>query len=319
MTPMETGAKIYVAGHQGMVGSALCRTLTARGQHHLLTAERQSLDLTRQEAVEQFFSLHKPDYLFIAAARVGGIHANSTYPADFLRDNLLIQTNLMEGARKSGVKKVLFLGSSCIYPRLAPQPIPAEALLTGPLEPTNEWYAIAKISGIKLCQAYQRQYGMRAISAMPTNLYGPGDNFHDQNAHVIPALMARFHHAKTGEKPAVEAWGSGSPLREFLHVDDLADALIMLMESYEDEAPINVGSGEEVTIKRLTEMVAESVGYGGKITWDTSKPDGTPRKLIDSTPLHQLGWKRQTSLKDGLMKTYQWYLTHQEQLRQSDG
>lgn len=267
------------------------------------------MDLTRQADVESFFIAEKPVYVILAAAKVGGIHANNTYPAEFIAVNLQIQTNVIDSAYKSGsVKKLLFLGSSCIYPKFAPQPIPESALLTGPLEPTNEWYAIAKISGIKMCQAYRIQYNFDAISGMPTNLYGPYDNFHPENSHVLPALMRRFHEAKVNKAKEVVVWGSGSPLREFLHVDDLADGVVFMLENYSDLEHLNVGSGKEVTIKELAELVKEVVGFEGELVWDSSKPDGTPRKLMDSSKLAALGWKAKVELKDGLVDTYKWYL-----------
>jgi GDP-L-fucose synthase len=312
---MEQNAKIYVAGHGGMVGSAMCRRLRRAGYDNLLLADKKQLDLTRQDSVEHFMEHERPDYMIIAAAKVGGIHANSHYPADFLRDNLQITVNLIETARLSEVKKLLFLGSSCIYPRMTEQPIVEESLLSGPLEPTNQWYAMAKISGVKLCQSFRKQYGFNAISAMPTNLYGPEDNFHDQNSHVIPALINRFHKAKQEQKPSVTAWGSGTVRREFMHVDDLADAMLYLMQHYNDDIPLNVGVGTDISIKELTEMVAHVVGFTGKIHWDTSKKDGTPRKLLDVSRLQKLGWKAEKPLQEGLEETYAWYLEQSDQLR----
>ncbi|KAJ0989853.1 hypothetical protein J5N97_008209 [Dioscorea zingiberensis] len=304
----DKSAPIFVAGHLGLVGSAIVRRLRALGFTNLLLASRSDLDLTRQADVEAFFSLHRPHFVFLAAAKVGGILANSSFPADFIADNLLIQTNVILAAHKFGTKKLLFLGSSCIYPKFAPQPIPESALLTAPLEPTNEWYAVAKIAGIKTCQAFRLQHGFEAISAMPTNLYGPRDNFHPENSHVLPALIRRFHEAKVAGAKEVVVWGSGSPLREFLHVDDLADAVIFLMENYSGLEHVNVGSGKEVSIKELAEMVKEVVSFDGELVWDRSKPDGTPRKLMDSSKLAGLGWEPKVSLREGLEETYKWYV-----------
>lgn len=305
----DKSAKIFIAGHRGLVGSAIHRRLLSLGFTNLLLASHSELDLTRQSAVESFFLLHRPRYVFLSAAKVGGIHANSTFPADFIAVNLQIQTNVIDAALRSGsVKKLLFLGSSCIYPKHAPQPIPESALLTGPLEPTNEWYAVAKIAGIKMCQAYRIQHGFDAISAMPTNLYGRNDNFHPENSHVLPALIRRFHEAKAKNSPEVVVWGSGSPLREFLHVDDLADGLVFLMESYSGVDHVNVGSGKEVSIKELAELVKEVVGFEGELVWDSTKPDGTPRKLMDSSRLAEMGWRAKIELREGLEETYKWYL-----------
>ncbi|CAM8922816.1 unnamed protein product [Rhodiola kirilowii] len=309
----DKSAKIFVAGHRGLVGSAIVRKLHGLGFSNLILKTHHELDLTRQADVENFFAVEKPQFVILAAAKVGGIHANNTYPADFIAINLQIQTNVIDSAYRNGVKKLLFLGSSCIYPKFAPQPIPEEALLTGPLEPTNEWYAVAKIAGIKMCQAYRLQFNWDAISGMPTNLYGPNDNFHPENSHVLPALMRRFHEAKVNNSKEVVVWGTGSPLREFLHVDDLADATIFLMENYSGLDHINVGSGKEVTIKELAELVKEVVGFKGALVWDTSKPDGTPRKLMDSAKLAGLGWVPKVSLKDGLVDTYKWYLENVKQ------
>jgi GDP-L-fucose synthase len=300
--------KIYVAGHRGLVGSAILRRLSAAGYTHLLTRTRDELDLLDQAQVRRFFEAERPGYVFLAAAKVGGIHANSTYPADFIRDNLLIETNVIDAAYRFGVKKLQFLGSSCIYPKLAPQPLKEDYLLTGPLEPSNEWYAVAKIAGIKLCQAYRRQYGFNAISLMPTNLYGPGDNFDLQNSHVLPALIRKFHDAKMAGSPEVVVWGTGTPRREFLHVDDLADAAVFLIEHYDGEEIVNVGVGEDVTIRELAELIKELVGYEGKIVFDSSKPDGTPRKLLDVERLNALGWRARISLKEGVRATYEWFL-----------
>ncbi|XP_021822494.1 putative GDP-L-fucose synthase 2 [Prunus avium] len=309
----DKSAKIFVAGHRGLVGSAIVRKLQALGFTNLVLRGHAELDLTRQNDVESFFTVEKPQFVILAAAKVGGIHANNTYPADFIAVNLQIQTNVIDASYRFGVKKLLFLGSSCIYPKFAPQPIPESALLTGPLEPTNEWYAIAKIAGIKMCQAYRIQYNWDAISGMPTNLYGPHDNFHPENSHVLPALMRRFHEAKVKGAKEVVVWGSGSPLREFLHVDDLADGVVFLMENYGGLEHVNVGSGKEVTIKELAELVKEVVGFEGELVWDSSKPDGTPRKLMDSSKLAGLGWTPKISLKDGLVDTYKWYLENVKQ------
>lgn len=305
---MEQQAKIYVAGHRGLVGSALMRCLRSKGYSSVLVRTHAELDLCNQNAVNKFFSDERPDYVFLSAAKVGGIHANSTYPADFIYDNLSIGTNVIDAAYRHGTRKLMFLGSSCIYPKLAPQPIPEEALLSSALEPTNEWYAIAKIAGIKLCQAYRRQYGFNAISAMPTNLYGPNDNFHPLNSHVLPAMLQRFHNAKLAGDASVVVWGTGKAFREFMHADDLADALVFIMQHYNEEEHINVGTNEEVTIAELAKIIAEVVGYRGEIVQDTSKPDGTPRKLVDSTRLHNLGWTSKISLREGITDAYQWYL-----------
>jgi GDP-L-fucose synthase len=300
------GRRVWVAGHRGMVGAALCRRL-ARADCEILTAGRDDLDLTDQAAVDMWLSKFRPEAIFVAAARVGGILANDTHPAAFLRDNLAIATNVIHAAYRSGVAKLMFLGSSCIYPRLAPQPMPEEALLTGPLEPTNEWYAIAKIAGLKMCAAYRREYGCDFISAQPTNLYGIGDNFDLASSHVIPALMAKAHRAKLDSAAELRVWGSGRPLREFLYVDDLADALVFLMERYSDELHVNVGSGEEVSIADLARAVADAVGFAGWLQFDASKPDGMPRKLLDTSRLQSLGWRARTPLVDGLRATYAWY------------
>jgi GDP-L-fucose synthase len=304
---MDLHDSIYVAGHRGLVGSALVRRLQSEGADNLVLRTHQQLDLTDQAAVEAFFANERPGYVFLAAAKVGGIHANDTYPAEFIRDNLAIQTNVIHSAWKHGAKKLLFLGSSCIYPRLAPQPLREDALLTGPLEPTNEPYAIAKIAGLKMCQAYRRQYGFDAIVAMPTNLYGPGDNYHPENSHVVPALIRRIHEAKVGGATEVRIWGSGTPLREFLHVDDLADAAMFLMKHYSDEAMVNVGSGEEVTIAALARTIADIVDYQGNLLFDTSKPDGTPRKILDSSRLAAMGWRPQIPFELGMRGALQWF------------
>jgi GDP-L-fucose synthase len=305
---MEKDSKIYIAGHRGMVGSAIARRLKQEGFVNLVTRNSSELDLRNQQSVNDFFEKEKPNYVFLAAAKVGGIVANNTYRAEFLYDNLLVETNIIHASYLNGVKKLLFLGSSCIYPKMAPQPLKEEYLLTGLLESTNEPYAIAKITGIKLCEAYRDQYGCNFISAMPTNLYGPGDNYHLQNSHVIPALIRKFHEAKQSNAASAEIWGTGSPLREFMYADDLADACVFLMKKYNDKLFINIGTGEEVTIKDLAGIVKETVGFEGNIKFDTSKPDGTPRKLMDSSRLHNLGWKHSLSLKEGLKKTYPFFL-----------
>ena len=308
--------KIYVAGHRGLVGSAIVRNLKKKGYSNLLLRNSKELNLTNQADVNNFFATEKPDYVFLAAAKVGGIHANATYPADFIRDNLQIQTNVIDAAYHNKAKKLLFLGSSCIYPKFAPQPMKEEHLLTGELEPTNEWYAIAKIAGIKMCQAYKKQYGFNAISIMPTNLYGPGDNFNLANSHVMPALIRKFHDAKQQGKKHVEVWGTGSPKREFLHVDDMADASVYLMENYNGEQFVNVGVGEDVTIKELAEIVKDSIGFEGELKFDSSKPDGTPRKLLDVSKLSAAGWQAKIALADGVKETYQWFLDNVENYRQ---
>ncbi|MEO1576132.1 MAG: GDP-L-fucose synthase [Pseudomonadota bacterium] len=313
---MERSAKIFVAGHRGLVGGAIVRRLEKAGYNNLILRTRQTLDLTDQAAVHAFFEEQTPDYVFDAAARVGGIHANDTYPADFIRDNLLIQNNLIDAAHRNGVKKFVFLGSSCIYPRMAAQPMTEDSLLTGPLEKTNEWYAIAKIAGIKMCQAYRRQHGFSAISLMPTNLYGPGDNFHPENSHVLPALIRKFHEAQRDGSPTVTIWGTGTPRREFLHVDDLADAALYMMLNYDDEDIVNIGVGEDVSIGELAELVGKTVGYEGELVFDTDKPDGTPRKLLDVSRATGLGWRARTSLADGVAETYEWFKAHVDELRE---
>jgi GDP-L-fucose synthase len=300
-------SNVFVAGHKGLVGSAICRRLAADGIEPLV-ATRAELDLTDQAAVDAWFSDNQVDEVYLSAAKVGGIHANDTYPAEFLRDNLAIQSNIIHAAWKNGVRKLLFLGSSCIYPKLAPQPMPEDSLLTGPLELTNEWYAIAKIAGIKMCQAYRKQYGFDAISVMPTNLYGPGDNFDLENSHVLPALMRKFHEAKEAGAESVTVWGTGSPRREFLHVDDLADACVFLMQSYSSDEIVNVGWGKDISIAELAELMGSIVGFEGALEFDRSKPDGTPRKLLDTTRLSALGWTPSISLEDGIRQTYDWYL-----------
>jgi GDP-L-fucose synthase len=306
--------RIFIAGHRGMAGSAILRRLRAGGYSDLLTASRDELDLSDSMTVRQWFATHRPDVVVLAAAKVGGILANSTYPADFLLENLKIQNHVIENAWRHGCRRLLFLGSSCIYPKLAPQPIREESLLTGPLEPTNEWYAIAKISGIKLCHALRIQHGFDAISLMPTNLYGPGDNYHPTNSHVLPALIRRFHEAKQSDAPVVTCWGSGSPRREFLHVDDLADAAVFCLEHWQPKADelqfVNVGTGTDVTIAELAGMVAGVVGYTGRVEWDASKPDGTPRKLLDVSQLASLGWRALTPLEQGLGSTVASYVSH---------
>ncbi len=301
---MEIGSKIYIAGHRGMVGSAIKRKLEKSGFANLIYRTSSELDLRNQDAVNDFFKQEQPEYVFLAAAKVGGILANNTYKAEFLYDNLMIQNNIIDASYKHGVKKLLFLGSSCIYPKLAPQPMKEDALLTGLLEPTNEPYAIAKIAGIKMCDAYRAQYGCNYISAMPTNLYGPNDNYDLNTSHVLPALLRKFHEAKLNNAPVVEVWGTGSPLREFLHVDDLAEACLFLMEHYNEPGHINVGSGSEVSIKQLAEMIMDVTGFEGELKWDSSKPDGTPRKLMDSTKINNLGWKPEISLRDGINSVY---------------
>ena len=301
-------ASIYVAGHRGLVGSAIWRRLQQLGFTRLLGRTRAELDLLDAAAVREFYRREKPEFVFVAAARVGGILANSREPVPFLYENLLIQNHLIHGAYENGVRKLLFLGSSCIYPKLAPQPLKEEYLLTGPLEPTNEWYAIAKIAGIKLCQALHRQFGCAFISAMPTNLYGPHDNYDLQTSHVLPALIHKFHDAKSTRASAVTCWGTGSPLREFLHADDLAEACVFLMENYSDPQIINVGSGNEISIRELAELIKDIVGFRGELLWDTSKPDGTPRKLMDSSRIFALGWKPRTDLATGIRRAYEDYL-----------
>lgn len=305
---MEKNAKIYVAGHRGMVGSAIFRKLQAEGYPNLLFRSSQELDLRNQQAVADFFSGEKPDYVFLAAAKVGGIVANNTYRADFLYENLAIQNNVIHQAYLHGVKKLLFLGSSCIYPKLAPQPLKEEYLLTGLLEPTNEPYAIAKIAGIKLCDAYRDQYGCNFISVMPTNLYGYNDNYHPENSHVLPALIRKFHEAKISGATNVTVWGTGSPLREFLFADDLADACYFLMQEYNEAGLVNIGTGHDLSIKELALLIKEVVGFTGELVFDTSKPDGTPRKLMDVSKLHSLGWQHRIELKEGLALAYQDYL-----------
>lgn len=310
---MDRSSRIYVAGHRGLVGSAICRRLRREGYSNLIVSDRSQLDLTNQPAVDAFFASEKPEYVFLAAAKVGGILANSTYPVDFLRDNLSIELNVIDAAYRHGVKKLESLGSSCIYPKLAPQPIKEEYLLTSPLEPTNEWYAIAKIAGIKLAQAYRKQHGFHAISLMPTNLYGPGDHFDLKASHVLPALMRKAHEARVSEAPEMVVWGTGAPRREFMHVDDLADVALFLMLQYDEADIINVGVGTDLTIRELAELVCRVVGYDGSLVFDASKPDGTPQKLLDVSRLRALGWQARIPLEDGIRETYQWFLTQQRQ------
>ena len=304
---MEKTAKIYLAGHNGLVGSAIKRRLEQAGYHQIITRSSKELDLRRQEATEAFFATATPEYVFLAAAKVGGIVANNSYPAEFIYDNLLIEANIINAAYRTGVKKLLFLGSSCIYPKFAPQPMTEDCLLTGILEPTNEPYAIAKIAGIKMCQAYRRQYGCNFISVMPTNLYGPGDNFDLETSHVVPAMLRKFHEAKTRGDQTVTLWGTGTPRREFLHVNDLADACVFLMNHYDEPEIINIGVGRDISIKELAEMIQKIVDFKGEIIWNTSKPDGTPRKLLSVDHLFRLGWQAQIGLKEGLAETYRWY------------
>lgn len=312
---MNEADTIYVAGHQGLVGGAIVRRLRELGYANLLLRTRRELDLRDQAAVEAFFARERPAYVFLAAAKVGGILANSTYPADFLLDNLQIQCNVIASAQRHGAAKLCFLGSSCIYPKLAPQPLLEEYLLTGPLEPTNEWYAIAKLAGIKLAQAYARQHGWRAISLLPTNLYGPGDNFSLRNSHVLPALIRRCHEARERGDAELVVWGTGTPLREFLHVDDLADACVFLMQRYESDEPINVGVGADLSIAELAALVARVVGYTGRLAFDPAKPDGTPRKLLDTSRINQLGWRPRIGLEEGIASTYRWFLENRSSLR----
>ena len=309
-------ASIYVAGHGGLVGAALVRRLTAGGATRLILRSHAELDLRRQSEVEGFFAEQRPQYVFLAAAKVGGIEANRSLPAQFMRDNLQIQTNVIDAAQRHGTRKLLFLGSSCIYPRDARQPLTEDSLLTGALEPTNEWYAIAKIAGMKMCQAYRREFGFDAISAMPTNLYGPGDNFSPTNSHVLAALMRKCVEARLGHAGSVEVWGTGTPRREFLHVDDLADACVYLMDHYSEEAPINIGCGHDLSIAELARRIAAVVGFTGELRFDPTRPDGTPRKLLDVSRLTALGWQPRISLEAGLASTCEWYRTHRQQLRQ---
>ena len=305
---MNLDAKIYVAGHRGLVGSAIVRNLEAKGYKNIICRTHKELDLTNQEAVRRFFEEEKPEYVFLAAAKVGGIHANNTYPADFIYDNLMIQNNVIKAAHDFKVKKLLFLGSTCIYPKMAPQPIKEEYLLTGALEETNEAYAVAKIAGLEMCKFFKRQYGDNFISCMPTNLYGPNDNFDLKNSHVLPALIRKFHEAKVNNSEVVEVWGTGTPLREFLYVDDMADACVFLMENYDGEQHVNIGTGEEVSIRELAETVKEVVGFDGELVFNTDMPDGTPRKLTTVDKLHGLGWKHKVSLNEGVKLAFNWFL-----------
>ena len=304
---MKINSRIYVAGHRGLVGSAIYRLLKKRGFENLIIRTHSELELMDAVAVQNFFEETKPEFVFLAAAKVGGIHANSTYPADFMRENLLVQTNVIHESWRNGVEKLMFLGSSCIYPKLSPQPIREESLLTGELEPTNEAYALAKIAGIKTCQSYNQQYGTNYISAMPTNLYGINDNFHPENSHVLPALIQRFHEAKLADSESISIWGTGNPRREFLHSDDLADAVLFLMENYNDSEIVNVGCGEDQTIRVLAETISEVVGYSGSLVFDSSRPDGTPQKMLDISKIRVLGWRPEITLKNGLKQVYQWY------------
>jgi GDP-L-fucose synthase len=308
-------SKIYVAGHRGLVGSALVRALQTRGYERILLRSRAELDLTRQEAVQAFFERERPEAVILAAARVGGIHANNSRPAEFIRDNLLIQDHVVDAAQRSGVEKFVFLGSSCIYPKFAEQPIREDSLLSGPLEPTNEWYAIAKIAGVKLCQALRREYGFNAICLMPTNLYGPGDNFDLQQAHVLPALLRRIHEAKRSDSASVTVWGSGAPRREFLHVDDLADAVLYLLHEYDGEPIVNIGWGRDISILELAELLVSVIDYSGQLLFDSTKPDGTPRKLLDVGRLTALGWVPTIALREGVQSTYAWFVEHLSEAR----
>ena len=310
---MERNSKIYIAGHRGMVGSSIARRLRSLGYNNLIERRSSELDLRNQAAVQAFMQEQQPDYVFVAAAKVGGIHANNTYRAEFLYDNLIMEANLIDAAYRSGVTKLMFLGSSCIYPKFAEQPLKEEALLSGFLEPTNEPYAIAKIAGIKLCETYREQYGADFISAMPTNLYGPGDNYDLNNSHVLPAMIRKFHEAKENGHSPVTLWGDGSPMREFLHTDDLAEALVFLMENYSEKQFINVGYGSDVTIKELAELIQKTVGHEGEVQWDSSKPNGTPKKLMDSSKLRSLGWAPKISLEEGIIRVYQDFINHESQ------
>ena len=312
---LTKASRIYVAGHRGLVGSALTRALKVQGYENLLLRTREQLDLTDQLAVRHFFEATRPEAVILAAARVGGIHANNSRPAEFIRDNLLIQDNVIDSAYRTGVEKFVFLGSSCIYPKHAPQPIKEDYLLTGPLEPTNEWYAIAKIAGVKMCQAFRREYGFKAISLMPTNLYGPGDNFDLSDSHVLPALIRRMHEAKLRGDTSVAVWGTGTPRREFLHVDDLADATLFLLHAYDAEPIVNVGWGQDVTIRQLAELVVSAIDYKGRLIFDSTKPDGTPRKLLDVTRLTELGWQPKIPLRVGIENTYSWFTQHFDEAR----
>ena len=308
---MNPDSKVFVAGHKGLVGSAIVRNLKQRGYNSISSSPSDHWDLRKRDDVDRFFRINNPEYVFLAAAKVGGIHANSTYPAEFIYDNLMIQNNDIDAAYHNRVKKLMVLGSSCIYPRLAKQPMKEEELLTSELEPTNDAYAIAKIAGLRMARAYRQQYGFNAISLMPTNLYGPGDNFHPENSHVMPALIRRFHEAEKSDAPKVTCWGNGSAMREFLHVDDLAEACYVCMQDYDEDYHINVGTGEDVTIKALTETIVDVVGYAGDVEWDTSKPNGTPRKLLNVDKIHKLGWKHKIGLREGIVSTYRWYMENE--------
>lgn len=308
---MDKNSKIYVAGHRGLVGSNIVKNLEVKGYTNIIYKTKQELDLTNQQDVLNFFETETPEYVFLAAAKVGGIHANNTYPADFMMINLQIQCNVIDAAYKVGVKKLLFLGSSCIYPKMCPQPIKEEYLLTSELEPTNEAYALAKIAGLKMCTYYKKQYGANFISIMPTNLYGPGDNFDLENSHVLPALLRKMHEAKMSHASTVEIWGTGKALREFLYVEDMADASVFVMENYDDNAWLNVGTGQEVSIKELADTIKQVIGFEGELVFNTDKPDGTPRKLLDVSKLEIAGWKYQVALKEGIEKTYNWYLQNE--------
>ena len=308
---MNPNSRVFVAGHKGLVGSAIVRNLKERGYNSISSSPSDHWDLRKRDDVDTFFRIHNPEYVFLAAAKVGGIHANSTYPAEFIYDNLMIQNNVIDAAYHNRVKKLMVLGSSCIYPRLAKQPMKEEELLTSELEPTNDAYAVAKIAGLRMARAYRQQYGFNAISLMPTNLYGPGDNFHPENSHVMPALIRRFHEAEKSDAPVVTCWGDGSAMREFLHVDDLAEACYVCMQDYDEDYHINVGTGEDVTIKELTETIVDMVGYAGEVKWDTSKPNGTPRKLLNVDKIHKLGWKHKIGLREGIVSTYRWYMENE--------